>query len=167
MQNVYLCSNSKKTSIAKIFVFFKHATHHRYFTSTTVFLSLEDTISPNGQVRFIDAFVEYVDRSKLNFALKNAQDQNLHSSKTSKCIVSASARFSQKNVSGFFIVREQSRTQQSLAVSASTISRNNVCVKFDFIIDKPVIYVHHQFFLTKIQHTCVSMVLAFLCKRIS
>jgi hypothetical protein len=33
----------------------------------------EDTISPNNQVRFIDAFVEYVDRSKLNFALKRSK----------------------------------------------------------------------------------------------
>ena len=34
------------------------------------FSSLEDTISPDNQVRFIDAYVEYVDTSKLNFTLK-------------------------------------------------------------------------------------------------
>jgi hypothetical protein len=39
------------------------------------FSSLEDTISPDNQVRFIDAFVEYIDLSKLDFAGKNAQDQ--------------------------------------------------------------------------------------------
>ena len=34
------------------------------------FSSLEDIISPNNQVRFTDAFVEYVDLSKLGFAVK-------------------------------------------------------------------------------------------------
>ena len=34
------------------------------------FSSLEDTISPDNQVRFIDAFVEYVDLSKGDFAVK-------------------------------------------------------------------------------------------------
>jgi len=34
------------------------------------FSSLEDTISPDNQVRFIDAFVEYTDLSKLDFAIK-------------------------------------------------------------------------------------------------
>jgi hypothetical protein len=34
------------------------------------FSSLEDTISPDNQVRFIDAFVEYIDLSKLDFAVK-------------------------------------------------------------------------------------------------
>ena len=38
------------------------------------FSSLEDTISPDNQVRFIDAFVEYIDLSKLDFAVKNAHD---------------------------------------------------------------------------------------------
>ena len=34
------------------------------------FSSLEDTISPDNQVRFIDAFVEHIDISKLDFAIK-------------------------------------------------------------------------------------------------
>ena len=34
------------------------------------FSSLEYTISPDNQVRFIDAFVEYTDLSKLDFAIK-------------------------------------------------------------------------------------------------
>jgi transposase len=34
------------------------------------FSSLEDTISPDNQVRFIDAFVEYIDLFKLDFAVK-------------------------------------------------------------------------------------------------
>ena len=34
------------------------------------FSSLEDTICPDNQVRFIDAFVEYIDFSKLDFAIK-------------------------------------------------------------------------------------------------
>jgi hypothetical protein len=34
------------------------------------FSNLEDTIRPDNQMRYIDAFVEYVDRSKLNFAVK-------------------------------------------------------------------------------------------------
>jgi transposase len=42
--------------------------HHRYFTSTSAFSSLEDTISPDNQVRFIDAFVESIDLSKLGFS---------------------------------------------------------------------------------------------------
>jgi hypothetical protein len=32
--------------------------------------SLQDTISPDNQLRFIEAFVEYFNRSKLNFAVK-------------------------------------------------------------------------------------------------
>ena len=32
--------------------------------------SLEDTISPNNQVRLIDSFVDYIDISKLDFAVK-------------------------------------------------------------------------------------------------
>jgi len=39
------------------------------------FLSLEDTLSPDNQVRFIDAFVEYVDLFKLNFALKKLKTE--------------------------------------------------------------------------------------------
>jgi hypothetical protein len=38
------------------------------------FSSLEYTISPDNQVRFIDAFIEVIDLSKLDFAVKNAQD---------------------------------------------------------------------------------------------
>ena len=34
------------------------------------FSSLEDTISPDNQVRFINAFVELIDISKLDFAIK-------------------------------------------------------------------------------------------------
>ena len=40
------------------------------------FSSLEDTISPDNQVRFIDAFVEYVDHSKLNFAAKTLKTKS-------------------------------------------------------------------------------------------
>ncbi len=32
--------------------------------------SLEDAIAPNNQVRFIDAFVDSIDLSKLRFAVK-------------------------------------------------------------------------------------------------
>ncbi|MFV8331490.1 hypothetical protein ACNQF8_15085 [Flavobacterium sp. LB3P6] len=34
------------------------------------FSSLEDTISPDNQVRFIDVFVELIEISKLDFAMK-------------------------------------------------------------------------------------------------
>ena len=34
------------------------------------FSNLEDTISSDSKVRFIDALVEYIDLSKLGFALK-------------------------------------------------------------------------------------------------
>jgi hypothetical protein len=37
------------------------------------FSSLEDTISPDNQVRFIDAFVESIDLSKLGFAVKRSR----------------------------------------------------------------------------------------------
>ena len=37
--------------------------------------SLEDTISPDNQLRFIDAFVEYVDLSKLNFVVKTLKTE--------------------------------------------------------------------------------------------
>nr|WP_315187043.1 hypothetical protein [uncultured Flavobacterium sp.] len=37
--------------------------------------SLEDTISPNNQVRFIDSFVNYIDISKLNFAVKTLKTE--------------------------------------------------------------------------------------------
>lgn len=39
------------------------------------FSSLEDTISPDNQVRFIDAFVEYIDISKLDFAVKTLKTE--------------------------------------------------------------------------------------------
>ena len=39
------------------------------------FSSLEDSISPDNQVRFIDAFVEYIDISKLNFAVKTLKTE--------------------------------------------------------------------------------------------
>jgi transposase len=39
------------------------------------FSSLEDTISPDNQVRFIDAFVELVDISKLDFAIKTLKTE--------------------------------------------------------------------------------------------
>ncbi len=35
------------------------------------FSSLEDTINPDNQVRFIDAFVENINLPKLDFAIKN------------------------------------------------------------------------------------------------
>nr|WP_315190022.1 IS1182 family transposase [uncultured Flavobacterium sp.] len=37
--------------------------------------SLEDTISPNNQVRFIDSFVDYIDISKLDFAVKTLKTE--------------------------------------------------------------------------------------------
>ncbi|MDD2674864.1 MAG: transposase [Flavobacterium sp.] len=39
------------------------------------FSSLEDTISADNQVRFIDAFFEYIDLSKLNFAVKTLKTE--------------------------------------------------------------------------------------------
>ena len=39
------------------------------------FSSLEDTISPDNQVRFIDAFVESIDLSKLGFAVKTLKTE--------------------------------------------------------------------------------------------
>jgi hypothetical protein len=42
-------------------------------SSTSAFSSLEDTISPDNQVRFIDAFVESIDLSKLGFAVKRSR----------------------------------------------------------------------------------------------
>ena len=39
------------------------------------FSSLEDTISLDNQVRFIDAFVEYIDLSKLEFAVKTLKTE--------------------------------------------------------------------------------------------
>ena len=39
------------------------------------FSSLEDTISPDNQLRFIDAFVEYIDLSKLDFAVKTLKTE--------------------------------------------------------------------------------------------
>ncbi|WP_240723512.1 IS1182 family transposase [Flavobacterium sp. GT3P67] len=39
------------------------------------FSSLEDTISPDNQVRFIDAFVELIDISKLDFAIKTIKTE--------------------------------------------------------------------------------------------
>ena len=35
--------------------------------------SLEDAISPENQVRFIDAFVSFVDLSKLGFEVKHSK----------------------------------------------------------------------------------------------
>ena len=40
------------------------------------FSSLEDTISPDNQVRFIDAFDAYVDRSELNFTVKTLKTES-------------------------------------------------------------------------------------------
>ncbi|MFV8360776.1 IS1182 family transposase [Flavobacterium sp. LS1P3] len=39
------------------------------------FSSLEDAIAPDNQVRFIDAFVEYIDLSKLDFAVKTLKTE--------------------------------------------------------------------------------------------
>ena len=39
------------------------------------FTSLEDTISPDNQVRFIDAFVESIDLSKLGFSVKTLKTE--------------------------------------------------------------------------------------------
>jgi transposase len=39
------------------------------------FSILEDTIAPDNQVRFIDAFVEYIDISKLDFAVKTLKTE--------------------------------------------------------------------------------------------
>ena len=43
------------------------------------FSSLEDTISLDNQVRFIDAFVESIDLSKLGFAVKTLKTEGLSS----------------------------------------------------------------------------------------
>ena len=51
------------------------------------FSSLEDTISPDNQVRFIDAFVEYINRSKLNFAVKTLKTLR-STSFNSRCLYS-------------------------------------------------------------------------------
>ena len=42
------------------------------------FSSLEDTISPDNQVRFIDAFLELIDISKLDFAIKTLKTESRH-----------------------------------------------------------------------------------------
>ncbi|TDD75161.1 transposase [Flavobacterium caseinilyticum] len=39
------------------------------------FSSLEDTISPDNQIRFIDAFVELIDISKLDFTIKTLKTE--------------------------------------------------------------------------------------------
>ena len=39
------------------------------------FSSLEDTISPDNQVRFIDSFVEFIDLSKLDFSIKTLKTE--------------------------------------------------------------------------------------------
>ena len=39
------------------------------------FSSLEDSISPDNQLRFIDAFIEYIDISKLDFAVKTLKTE--------------------------------------------------------------------------------------------
>ncbi len=39
------------------------------------FSSLEDTISPDNQVRFIDVFVELIEISKLDFAVKTLKTE--------------------------------------------------------------------------------------------
>ncbi|MNQ21789.1 hypothetical protein D3C85_349170 [compost metagenome] len=39
------------------------------------FSSLEDSISPDNQVRFIDAFVENIDLPKLDFAIKTLKTE--------------------------------------------------------------------------------------------
>jgi hypothetical protein len=39
------------------------------------FSSLEDTISPDNQVRFIDAFIELIDISKLDFVVKTLKTE--------------------------------------------------------------------------------------------
>ena len=39
------------------------------------FSSLEDTISPDNQVRFIDAFIEYIGLSKPDFAVKTLKTE--------------------------------------------------------------------------------------------
>jgi predicted ATPase len=58
-----------KKLVQEDFRIFNDATH-QVFTSK---LCLKRYNQPNNQVRFID-FVEYVYRSKLNFALKTPQD---------------------------------------------------------------------------------------------
>jgi transposase len=46
------------------------------------FSSLEDAISPDNQVRFIDAFVDNIDLSKLNFAIKTLKTEGRPSYKS-------------------------------------------------------------------------------------
>jgi hypothetical protein len=43
------------------------------------FSSLEDTISPDHQVRFINAFVGYINLSKLNFTVKKLKTEAIPS----------------------------------------------------------------------------------------
>jgi hypothetical protein len=65
----------KKTGIKRFFVFFMQ---HIIGISRQqlCFSSLEDTISPDNQVRFI-AFVESVDLSKLDFAKRSRPKTSL------------------------------------------------------------------------------------------
>ena len=56
------------------------------------FSSLEDTIRPDNQVRFIDAFVELSDISKVNLAIKTLKTEG-RTSFSSKLFI----RLSQRN----------------------------------------------------------------------
>ena len=84
------------------------------------FSSLEDTISPDNQVRFIVAFVEYVDRSKLNFAVKTLNTKTplvILSKLYDNSIVPANDRFQLVRRGGFntgFIVRLAAATKPYL-----------------------------------------------------
>ena len=59
----YLCKK-------KIILIFKNATHHRNFPSTNAFFKFRRYYKPDNLVRLIYAFVEYIDISKLDFAIK-------------------------------------------------------------------------------------------------
>lgn len=58
-----------------IFIFLGMITYHRNFPLTDTFSSLEDYISAENQVRFIDAFVMYLDFTKLGFITKTVKSQ--------------------------------------------------------------------------------------------
>jgi hypothetical protein len=59
--SVLLCSNILKTGIKEDFYFLSMQHIIGISRQQVRFSSLEDTISPDNQVRFIDAFVESID----------------------------------------------------------------------------------------------------------
>ncbi|RBN49374.1 hypothetical protein [Flavobacterium psychrolimnae] len=62
---------NKNTCVKRRFFVFLKIQHFTGISRQQMrFSSLEDTISPDNQVRFIDSFVEFTDLSKLDFAVK-------------------------------------------------------------------------------------------------